>query len=362
MQKPIRVLVVDDSALMRLMVSRLLEETGKFKIIATASNGDEGLQKICALKPDAVTMDVEMPKMDGLSALKEVMRRCPLPVIMLSTLTTAGARATMEALAAGAVDFVPKPASPAQVKSVTGQLAEKLSTAVQHAAVHAAPASRAQPKKPPAKKTPEKPLPPPGPRIRVTSEKADLVVIGSSTGGPAALQSLLPTLPQKFPAAIVVVQHIPAGFSQPMADHLARKCNIKVRHAQHNDPVIPGQILVAPAGFDLDFKASGSRVTIKLDQGLDRPLKPGQFRPSVDWVMSSAVSVYGKRAMGVLLTGMGKDGAQGLALLREAGSYTIAEDQSTCVVYGMPKAAAELGAAVTILPLTQIAREILKKV
>ncbi|MTI84046.1 MAG: chemotaxis response regulator protein-glutamate methylesterase [Firmicutes bacterium] len=361
MQKPIRVLVVDDSALMRIMVSRLLEETGKFKIIATASNGEEGVQKICALKPDAVTMDVEMPKMDGLSALKEVMRRCPLPVIMLSTLTTAGARATMEALAAGAVDFVPKPASPAQVKSVTGQLAEKLSTAV-HATIHATPARKVQPKKPPAQKTPEKPLPPPRSRTRVTSTKANLVVIGSSTGGPAALQSLLPTLPQNFPAAIVVVQHIPAGFSQPMADHLARKCNIKVRHAQHNDPVIPGHILVAPAGYDLDFKASGSHVTVKLDQGLDRPLKPGQFRPSVDWVMSSAASVYGKRAMGVLLTGMGKDGAQGLAILRESGSYTIAEDESTCVVYGMPKAAAELGAAVTVLPLTQIAREILRKV
>jgi len=354
MQQPIRVVVVDDSALMRLMVSRLLEETGKFKVLATASDGAEGVEKICTLKPDAATMDVEMPRMDGLVALKEVMRRCPTPVIMLSTLTTAGAGATMQALASGAVDFVPKPARPAEVQTVAGQLAEKIAAAVRHSAIRKIkqkPALPSLPKPPPAR--PVKPAAP---------GKIDLVVIGSSTGGPAALQTLLPALPGNFPAAVVVVQHLPKGFSKPMADHLARKCPMEVRHAGQNDPVLPGKILVAPAGFDLDFRAFGSKVSVILDEGLDRPLKPGQFRPSVDWVMSSAARVYGSRAMGVLLTGMGRDGAKGMALLKQGGSYTIAEAESTCVVFGMPKAAIEAGAASTVLPLHQIAGEIIKRV
>lgn len=357
MQQPIRVVVVDDSALMRLMVSRLLEDTGKFKVLATAADGKEGVEKICSLKPDAATMDVEMPRLDGLSALKKVMRRCPVPVIMLSTLTTAGAGATMQALSSGAVDFVPKPTNPSEVKHVSGQLAEKLLTAVQSPAVR-----KLQKMTSPPKTKPARPRPPSTAKPTVAREKADIVVIGSSTGGPAALHRLLPALPGDFPAAVVVVQHIPRGFSKPLADHLARNCSLKVRHAQHNDPVTPGQIFIAPAGFDLDFKAEGGRVIIKLDEGLDRPLKPGQFRPSVDWVMTSAANVYGKKAMGVLLTGMGKDGAKGLALLKQAGSYTIAEDESTCVVYGMPKAAVESGAAAAVVPLPQIAREILKKV
>lgn len=351
MRQPIKVVVVDDSALMRLMISRLLEETGKFKVLATAADGREGAEKICTLKPDAATMDVEMPRMDGLAALKEVIRRHPVPVIMLSTLTTSGAEITMQALSSGAVDFIHKPSSPAEVKNVIGQLAEKIIAAVRSSAIRKIKKKTALPKIPLPKAVQS-----PGPG------QIDLVVIGSSTGGPAALQVLLPALPENFPAAVVVVQHLPRGFSGPMADHLARRCRMQVRHARQNDPVEPGKILVAPAGFDLEFRAAGKQVTVKLDEGLGRSLKPGEFRPSVDGVMSSAARVYGSRAMGVLLTGMGKDGARGMGLLKQAGAYTIAEHESTCVVYGMPRAAVEAGAASTVLPLHQIAAEIIKRV
>lgn len=353
-QRLIKVVVVDDSALMRLMISRHLEETGKFKVLATAINGEDGVNKICRLKPDAVTMDVEMPRMDGLTALKQVMRRCPVPVIMLSTLTTTGARITMQALSSGAVDFVAKPTKPTQLAAVVNELVEKITVAVQSSAIRKirrAPVMPASSLRPPAPA-----------RTISTSGQIELVVIGSSTGGPGALHKLLPALPKNFPAAVVVVQHLPRGFSQPMAEHLNRKCQLEVQHARHNDPVQPGKVLVAPAGFDLDFCQQAGRITVKLDEGLNRPQKPGEFRPSVDWVMNSASNIYGSRAMGVLLTGMGKDGAAGMKALKETGSYTIAESETTCIVYGMPKAAIQLNAATTILPLDQIAAEIMRRV
>lgn len=356
-QQPIRVVVVDDSALMRLMVSRLLGEMGKFEVVATAVDGAEGVEKVCALKPDAVTMDVEMPRMDGLTAVKKIMHQCPTPVIMLSTLTTAGASITMRALAAGAVDFVPKPLKPQQVKNVAGKLAAKILTAVRSSSVQKIKRMAALPPSPP----PIRPsgitnLTRPAPAGRVK-----LVVVGSSTGGPAALQAVLPVLPANFPAAVVVVQHLPKGFSKPMADHLARKCRMEVRHAENSDRVLPGKIYIAPAGYDLDFKATGNNVAVKLDPGLDRPLKPGGFRPSVDWVMDSALRTYGRQVMGVLLTGMGRDGARGMVSLNKNGSYTIAQDETTCVVYGMPRAAIESGGASVILPLNKISSEIMNK-
>ncbi|MQL51473.1 chemotaxis response regulator protein-glutamate methylesterase, partial [Desulfofundulus thermobenzoicus] len=191
--------------------------------------------------------------------------------------------------------------------------------------------------------------------------RVDLVVVGSSTGGPAALQVIIPALPQDFPAALVLVQHIPRGFSASLAEHLNRRSRLPVKHAVEGDPVIPGRVLVAPAGFELTFRGQPGHVTVHLDAGRG-PVPPGGFRPSVDGVMLSAAEIFGARAMGVLLTGMGRDGARGMAAIREKGGPTIAQDEASCVVFGMPKAAIELGAAERVVPLDRVAGEMVRMI
>lgn len=358
---PVKVLVVDDSSLMRRLISRLLEEDKDIKVIGTAADGLEALQQIKALRPDVVTLDVEMPKLDGIATLRRMMVECPTPAVMLSAHTHEGARATMNALSAGAVDFVPKPGSSAELPRMVEDLKAKIKIASRVSlrrvvrATSAPPVPRPiTPVKPAAAAPPQRPVA--APRKQVCG-KIDLVVIGCSTGGPAALQQIIPYLPANLPAGVVVVQHIPVGFSKSMADHLDKKSVISVRHAEEGDEVKPGQVLVAPAGYDLNFKPRGNSATVTLsNQG--QPLAPGGFRPSVDWVMKSAAEVYGCRTLGVLLTGMGRDGAQGMLAIKEQGGPTIAEHESTCVVYGMPKAANDLGAARKMVPLPQIAQEI----
>ncbi|AGL01705.1 protein-glutamate methylesterase/protein-glutamine glutaminase [Desulfoscipio gibsoniae] len=358
MPQPIKVLVVDDSALMRRVITRLLEAQVDIKVVDTAANGQEAIKKVTVLRPDVVTMDVEMPGMNGVATVTRLMRKCPVPVVMLSAHTTEGARVTMEALAAGAVDFVPKPLKAGDAEKMVRELAHKVQVA-----------SRAVMKRCPAPSV--KPRPAGGHRVvdelavaslpaaKPSPGKMELLAVGSSTGGPAALQVLLPALPGDLPCGVVVVQHIPVGFSGPMAEHLNRKCKLVVKHAEHGDQVLPGQVLVAPAGYDLTFRRYAGQLSIALDKG-NKPVPPGGFRPSIDVMMNSAAEVVGNRTMGVLLTGMGRDGARGMLAIKQRGGYTIAQDESTCVVYGMPKAAAELGAARKILPLSQIAAEILR--
>lgn len=371
MPQPIKVLVVDDSALMRRVITRLLESQADIKVIETASNGQEAIKKVAALRPDVVTMDVEMPGLNGVTTVTRLMRECPVPVVMLSAHTTEGARVTMEALAAGAVDFVPKPLKAGDTEKMARELARKIRVA-RRASFKRCPVAPAAQKpvtvshkqrtvsKPVSKTTTrEEVAPTPEPAVRKTPEKTELLVIGSSTGGPAALQVLLPVLPANLSCGVVVVQHIPVGFSGPMAEHLNRKCKLEVKHAEHGDRVLPGQVLVAPAGFDLTFRKNAGRLSVALDKG-SKPVPPGGFRPSVDVVMNSAAEVVGNQVMGVLLTGMGRDGARGMLAIKQRGGYTVAQDESTSVVYGMPKAAAELDATVKILPLPQIASEILR--
>ncbi|SHJ52679.1 two-component system, chemotaxis family, response regulator CheB [Desulfofundulus thermosubterraneus DSM 16057] len=442
-------LVVDDSALMRRLITRLLESRG-YNVIDTAADGEEAVAKICALKPDVVSLDLEMPVLDGLGVLRRVMKECPVPVVMLSSHTTAGARATMRALSLGAVDFVAKPSGPGRLDAMIDELVEKLRAAATVTAsklvrpwvgmvFHPFPAGKAGPSLPPprgerlenawtppgppgkpagasSKKevppvipagtgsfperhagTPRPSMPPvlrpagrspsgaPAggaadtgkakadpditaggimPRLAVVpkrSARIDLVVIGSSTGGPAALQVIIPALPENFPAAVVLVQHLPVGFSGPLAEHLNRRSRLPVKHVEEGDPVIPGRVLVAPAGFDLTFRGRPGHVTVHLDAG-SGPVPPGGFRPSVDGVMLSAAEIFGSRVMGVLLTGMGRDGARGMAAIREKGGPTIAQDESTCVVFGMPKAAIDLGAALKVVPLGEVAGEIVRLV
>lgn len=362
MLQPIKVLVVDDSALMRRVITRLLETHPDITVVDTAADGQEAIRKVAALRPDVVTMDVEMPVMNGVQAVGRLMRDHPLPIIMLSSHTTEGARTTMDALAAGAVDFVPKPAKSGNVEKMALELVRKIRVVRASAANRAANVQSAAPLtlKPAASRVSTAPGPA-APAKRASMQPVELVVIGSSTGGPAALHVLLSALPANFPCGVVVVQHIPVGFSGPMAEHLNRRCSMEVVHAGHGDLVLPGKVLVAPAGHDLLFRRYGSRLSVVLEKG-NKPIPPGGFRPSVDVVMSSAAEVVGGRVLGVLLTGMGRDGARGMLAIKQQGGRTLAQDESTCVVYGMPKAAADLGAADKILPLTQIAPEIMRVV
>lgn len=364
--RPVKVLVVDDSSLMRRLISRLLEEDKDIQVIGTAADGLEALQQIKVLRPDVVTLDVEMPKLDGIATLRRMLVECPTPAVMLSAHTHEGARATMDALSAGAVDFVPKPSSSTELPKMVEDLKTKVKVAAR-VSLRRIVRPTAPPPPPPrptlrptvASTTAPKPVTPP-PAIRKQPQvcgKIDLVVIGCSTGGPAALQQIIPYLPANLPAGVVVVQHIPVGFSKSMAEHLDKKSAIAVRHAEEGDEVKPGQVLIAPAGFDLNFKAKGKGATISLSN-FGAALKPGGFRPSVDWVMQSAAEIYGCRTLAVLLTGMGRDGAQGMLAIKQQGGPTIAEHESTCVVYGMPKAAVDLGAAKKIVALPQIAQEI----
>lgn len=343
---PVKVFIVDDSAVIRRVVARLLEEQHGIQVVGTAPDGEKALAALPGAQPDVVILDVEMPVLDGLSTLREIMRRHPVPVVMLSAHTTAGSKATIEALALGAVDFVPKGVQgglSAMVAEVAAKV--KLAAGVPRQRLLKLPVRRPH-------------------RLVATPRAADrpgLVVIGCSTGGPAALRLLLPALPANLPAGVVVVQHMPAGFTKTLAEHLDGLSALRVRHAADGDPVTPGQVLVAPAGMHFRFRTGADGVRAAVEPGAG-PLPPGGFRPSVDEVMTSAAEVFGSRAVGVLLTGMGRDGAQGMAAIKRRGGHTVAEDESTCVVYGMPKAAVDAGAVDKVLPLPQIPAEIVRLV
>ncbi|WP_334109542.1 chemotaxis-specific protein-glutamate methyltransferase CheB [Thermodesulfitimonas autotrophica] len=347
---PVKVMMVDDSALVRRVIGGLLAEDPEIELVGTASNGQEALEKIPKLKPDVIVLDIEMPVRDGLSTLRELMKTYPLPVVMLSSHTRPGSQATLEALALGAVDFMPKPASTAEITAVVGELAAKVKAA---ASVPLRKILGVRQETVPQQ--PRKATAPAGGR-------RDLVVIGCSTGGPAALQVIIPALPADLPAAVVVVQHMPVGFTGPLSEHLARRASLRVKHAADGDLVLPGQVLVAPAGADFYFENDRSgQVKVKLVARRGRPA-PGVFHPSVDGVMTAAAQCRGPKVLGVLLTGMGRDGALGMKEIKKRQGRTIAEAEESCVVFGMPKAAIELGVVDKVVPLPRIAAEIVNEV
>lgn len=348
---PVRVMMVDDSALVRRVVGRMLCLDPEIDVVGTAANGEEALKQLPVLNPDVVVLDVEMPVLDGLSVLERLMRVQPVPVVMLSSYTRTGTRETLKALFLGAVDFIPKPDNQAELVSVVNELAAKIKAAAKIQVAKMAPATR--------------------PRVsgeddrlhRATASmpgRRELVVIGSSTGGPAALQKIIPELPGDLPAGVVVVQHMPAGFTSSLADHLAKSSAVKVKHAADGDPVLPGRVLIAPSGVELCFNSVNDRLAVRIGKSDMRPA-PGGFNPSVDEVMISAARLRGPKVLGVLLTGMGRDGARGMLEIKKKDGRTIAEAEESCVVFGMPKAAIENGAVDKVVPLKDMACEIVRE-
>ncbi|MCG0238034.1 MAG: chemotaxis response regulator protein-glutamate methylesterase [Firmicutes bacterium] len=347
--RPVRVLVIDDSAFMRKVLTELLSSDPGIAVVGTARDGVDGVQKALQLRPDVITLDVEMPRLDGYGTLKELMEKCPTPVVMVSSHTRAGAEATIRALALGAVDVVAKPSGPISLDmhKVRDELVRK---------VRAAAGAAVRPRRVLAE------LPPlEGRRIRAPGVRPQgeagvasrLVVIGCSTGGPGALHQVLPRLPADLPVGILVVQHMPPGFTRSLAERLNEISAIAVKEAEEGDPILPGQALVAPGGYHM-LVGPGGRV--RLDQS---PPVHG-VRPAVDPTLESAVREYGGRVLAAILTGMGYDGARGALAVKKAGGLCVAEDASTCVVYGMPRAVVTMGLADAVLPIHEVAAAIVR--
>jgi two-component system chemotaxis response regulator CheB len=298
------------------------------------------VEKVRELRPDVVTLDVKMPRMGGLEALRRIMAECPTPVLLLSSHTSEGAEVTLRGLELGAMDFVDK-------SSVQGHmnllgLADELLAKVR--ALASVPRERLAAVAHPLR-------PAPGGEDR----HAEVVVIGTSTGGPSALQVIVPRLPRGLSSAILIVQHMPAGFTRSLADRLDQRSAVPVREAQDGEPVPGGCVLIAPGGLHMKVRRRGGHMRVWLDPEPHAAL----HRPSVDVLMASVAKAYGPRAMGVVLTGMGADGVEGLRAIRDAGGRTLAESQETCIIYGMPKAAVEAGVVERTAPLSRVADEIL---
>lgn len=335
---PVRVLVVDDSAFMRRVIGEAVSAESDLELAGVAVNGLDALIKVEQLQPDVVALDVEMPEMDGLTALRHLMARYPRPVVMVSSLTQAGAVTTVRALTIGAVDFVAKPSGAISLdfQRVREELVQKIRVA-----------ARAR-VGPPLKLT--RPSPP---RQLVAGGRAfeRLVVIGASTGGPRALSVLVPGLPTDGRTAYLIVQHMPAGFTRSLAERLDGLTELDVREASHTDQLRAGQVLVAPGDHHLRLTATG---VVQLDQA---PRVHG-VRPSVDVTLQSVAQTFGPRTVAAVLTGMGQDGAAGAAEVRQAGGWILAEDESSCVVWGMPRAVIEHGGADQVVPLDGMATAI----
>jgi len=338
--KKIRVLVADDSSFMRGSIARTLTTAG-FEVIGQAKDGRDAVDKVVQLGPDVVTMDFNMPEMNGAEAVREIMKRRPTPVLMVSAHTRQGARETFEALGAGAVDFVTKPAGEvsADLSKIAAELTRKLIAAAaskpRPAVVAAAPPARRATSSPAATTT----LPGGLPR---------LCVIAVSTGGPAALSELIPALPGDLRLAIVIVQHMPAHFTAALAERLDAQSQLTVREAAEGDRPMAGLALIAPGDRHLEFDDRGMVVLG------DAPPVHG-CRPAADLTMQSAAKVYGRRTVGVVMTGMGKDGAAGALAIKKAEGKTFAQDQATSVIFGMPRASIDAGAIDEVVPLGELA-------
>ena len=344
MSMPIRVMLVDDSAFVRYTVTKYLQEDPELEIVGSARDGLDALEQIPKLKPDVVVLDVEMPRMDGLTALKRIMVECPTPVVMLSSLTQQGARTTIRALMRGALDFVPKPDAKIDVHTVVEDLSAK---------IKAAAGSKTKAIRLPAPIDVKTPLAKRGPQP--LGKEDPVVVIGTSTGGPRALQSVLTNLPADLPAAVLVVQHMPPGFTRSLAQRLNQASRLVIQEAANGDRLARGLVLLAPGDYHLKFRRTKQ---VELDQGPRRR----HVRPAVDVTMESAVEFHGANVIGVVLTGMGDDGTDGARRIKDAGGLVIAEHESTSVVYGMPASVVRAGLADRVVPLPKVASTLVELV
>lgn len=332
----VRVLIVDDSAIVRKVLSQQLSQHRGIEVVGTAPDPYIARDKIVALEPDVLTLDVEMPRMDGITFLRKLMKYHPMPVIILSSLTPKGGKTAMEALAAGAVEVVSKPGPAYSVGEACNDLVQKIEAA-----------SRARIKQI-AAETPAQPVPA---TLHMAETTNKIFAIGASTGGVQALSCVLPSLPSNAPGTLVV-QHMPGNFTKSFAERLNNECAMHVKEAQDGDHVIPGTVLIAPGGLHMLLQRSGASyyVTIK-----DGPSVCHQ-KPSVEVLFNSVAKYAGANAVGAILTGMGNDGAGGLLNMRENGAFTIAQDEASSIVFGMPKEAIECGAAQKVVPLRQVAK------
>ncbi len=342
-RKPVRVLVVDDSAFVRQALTRMLGGNTEIEVAGLAVDGRDACEKVRALKPDVVTMDIQMPRMDGLQALEEIMAETPVPVLLLSSQTKDGGEVTLRGLELGALDFVDKSRVQGNMNllNLAEELREKI-LAISRVHVTRRP----------------RPAPPvvTGPALVLGRQpRAEVIVIATSTGGPPALQALVPRLPKDLASAVIIIQHMPVGFTRSLAERLDARSVLRVREAEEDDLVEPGQVLVAPAGVHMRVRRRlhGVRVT------LDEEPRSALHRPSADVLMASIAKTYGHRVLGVVLTGMGSDGVEGLRAIRAAGGKTLAESEETCIIYGMPKAAVEAGVIERSVPLWAMAEAIL---
>ncbi len=338
-----KVLIVDDSAVMRQVLAEIIRKDPDLEVVGSAADPFMAWEKITNLKPDVLTLDVEMPRMDGLTFLEKLMRTRPMPVVMVSSLTEKGCQTTLRALELGAVDFVTKPKI--DVAHGTVDLGPEIIEKVKAAARARLRARRTLVPRIPAE---------PGALIETTNK---VICIGASTGGTEALVDVLTALPPDVPG-IVIVQHMPPGFTRSFAQRLDQCCRIRVKEAAEGDRILPGHALLAPGGLHMAIIRSGAVYKVRVGYGE----LVNRHRPSVDVLFNSAAKYVGANAVGVILTGMGNDGARGMLAMRQAGAHTIAEDESTCVVFGMPKEALAMGGAERAVPLHQIAGRILNLV
>jgi len=342
MSEKVRVLVVDDSALMRKMIPQILQRDESIEVVGTAMDGSFGLKKIEELRPHVVTLDLDMPRMDGMETLRQITRAYKIPVIIVSSHSTAGASSTFKALALGAFDFVAKPreAAQAQMEQIAAELIGKIKVAAQAGVGHVHGALVAQEMKR---------APKPAARARQAANK--IVAIGISTGGPNALQYLLSQLPGDFPGSLVVVQHMPEGFTDMFARRLDECCAIDVKEAQSGDMLLAGRALICPGNRHMRVKRMplGNIVVLSDDPRING------HRPSVDVLFRSVAQEFGNTSIALLMTGMGDDGADAMAAVKTAGGVTIAQSEDSCVVFGMPKAAIDKGYATRVVPLDALA-------
>lgn len=347
----IKVLVIDDSAFMRKALSTMLDGDPEIHVVGTARDGMEGLEKIRQLQPDVITMDIEMPRMDGLTTLRHIMMETPRPVIMISSLTTDGAEATLKAMELGAVDFIPKQLSRVSLEIV--KIEQELRNKVKIVAKRKLRTLRTPRRSPAPVSTSHLPTrdvhPPQGRQLR------DIVAIGVSTGGPPAIQKVLSKLPETFPACILIAQHMPQAFTGPFAKRLDAVCRIKVKEAETGDRVQPGVAFIAPGGQHLSIDQKVSRV----DLLVSHEPKEALYKPSANVLITSVADGVGKRGVGVILTGMGNDGLEGIRQLKGKNGYILAQDDASCVVYGMPKAIVDAGLADEVLDIEDMAQGIM---